>query len=446
VLRGWEQEFRKKSGEMFMAQLSAQVLDVSGERIVLSTFVDITDRKRWERSMQAAKLAAENAQAIAESASTAKDHFIAVLSHELRTPLTPVLATVSMLLKDSRLDGDTMGNLDVIRRNVELEAMLIDDLLDVTRIEKGKLELAKRQVDLGTVVRHAAEVCSSDIAARRLEFGIDMGDGPYLVEADPVRLQQVFWNLLKNAIKFTPKGGCVGIRCRRDGEHHVIAEVNDSGAGIAPELLPRLFTAFEQGNRLTTRQFGGLGLGLAISKALAELHGGTLTASSQGKDKGATFALRLPLLPRREAHQPEDRPASATPKPASPLRILMVEDHGDTARIMKRLLSARRHQVELAGDVASGLQLALEGEFDLVLSDLGLPDGSGYDLIRSLRSKGLRMPAIALSGYGQEKDIQESRDAGFSAHLVKPVNPDRLMEAIARVTQHRAGWTPPPQS
>ena len=316
-----------------------------------------------------------------------------------------------------------------------MEARLIDDLLDVTRIEKGKIELDKQPVELCTIMRRAAEVCMPDIEARKLEFGIDTPDRPYIVEADIARLQQVFWNLLKNAIKFTPPGGCVGIRCRRTDDH-VIAEVNDSGEGIDPEVLPRLFNAFEQGGRQTTRQFGGLGLGLTISKAIVDMHGGTLTAHSQGKGKGATFAVRLPLLPAEVAMPaaPSTPQTLAPAAPARPLRILLVEDHGDTARIMKRLLSAEGHEVKVAADVATALKLALSGPFDLLLSDLGLPDGSGLDLMRAIRAKGLNLPGIALSGYGQEQDVQQGRDAGFAAHLVKPVSLAKLDEAIARVT------------
>ena len=342
-------------------------------------YSDISERKRAEEELRAAKISAEQAKAGAEMASKAKDHFLAVLSHELRTPLAPVVATLAMLQEDPRFDADTRENLEMIRRNVELEARLIDDLLDVTRIERGKVELDKQPVDLGTIIRRAAEVCMPDIEARKLEFRIDIPDGPYLVDADVARLQQVIWNLLKNAVKFTPKGGCVGIRVRREGlevrdeprektadappppltphpypltPSFVIVQVNDSGEGIDPQVLPRLFNAFEQGDRRVTRQFGGLGLGLAISKAITEMHGGTLSAYSEGKGKGATFAVRLPLVTGHSSSvtgQWSGRPGMVTKDqglmtndkgPMTPLRILLVEDHGDTARIMRRLLSA----------------------------------------------------------------------------------------------------------
>ncbi len=273
----------------------------------------------------------------------------------------------------------------MIRRNVELEARLIDDLLDVTRIVRGKLELHKQPIELCTVLHRAIEVCTPDIAARKLHFGVDIPDGPYLVEADAARLQQVFWNLLKNAIKFTPEGGCVGIRCRRDGADHILVEVNDSGVGIERAALPLIFNAFEQGERSRTRQFGGLGLGLTISKAMVEMHGGRIEATSPGKDQGATFRVRLPLLAAgARAVRPREQGPAATRPPARRLRILLVEDHGDTAWVMTRLLKADGHEVQAAADVATALKRAEEGEFDLLLSDLGLPDGSGLDLMRAL--------------------------------------------------------------
>ncbi len=364
-------------------------------------------------------------------AGRSKDQFLAVLSHELRTPLTPVLATAAMLLRDGRFDADTHEQLAVIHRNAEMEARLIDDLLDVTRIARGKVELDRRPVDLSEVIRRAVEVCRPDIATRELEFAVDSLGGPYVVDADATRLQQVFWNLLKNSIKFTPVGGRVGIRCRRDGEDFVIVEINDSGAGIKPEVIGTLFQAFEQGGSETTRQFGGLGLGLVISKGIVEMHGGTIHGCSTGQGKGATFTVRLPVLAAQAAGLPVPAiPRTLESGPTRPLRILLVEDHGDTARIMHRLLSAEGHEVQIAADIATALNFAMAQPFDLLLSDLGLPDGSGLDLMRAIRAKGLKLAGVALSGYGQPRDMQQSREAGFAVHLVKPVSLPKLQEAI----------------
>ena len=286
---------------------------------ILVLVQDITERKRLEADLRAAKDSADRAKAVAELANRAKDYFLAVLSHELRTPLAPVVMGVSMLQGRPDLDQDMRETLEMVRRNAEMEARLIDDLLDLTRISRGTVELQKQRVDLGTVIDYAVEVCRADIEARGLEFGVEMGpDAPYWVEADITRLQQVFWNLLKNAIKFTPHGGRVGIRCRRDGQGHVVAEVSDSGIGMDPDALPRLFNAFEQAERSISRQFGGLGLGLAISKAMVEMHGGSIEAHSEGRDKGATFRVRLPLCAppgQAEAISPLPRPGSASSAP-----------------------------------------------------------------------------------------------------------------------------------
>ena len=393
---------------------------------VMGTYEDVTERKRTEAELQKAKSAAE-------ASSKAKDHFMAVLSHELRNPLCPVLATAAMLQQDAHLDTDTREQLEVIRRNVELEARLIDDLLDVTRIERGKIELHRQMVDLRQIISNAVEVCKPDIEARHLEFGVEAPDEPFLVDADAGRLQQVFWNLLRNAIKFTPLGGCVGMRCRREG-NTVIAEVNDSGIGIDPHILPRIFNAFEQGDEGTNRQFGGLGLGLTISKAMVEMHGGTIEAHSEGKGKGASFCVRLPLVvsgPAPAAASPgETQSPPESPRKLVALRILLVEDHGDTVRIIRRLLESDGHKVDAAADVATALQLCLSREYDLLLSDLGLPDGSGLELMRSLRHQGIMLAGIALSGFGQEADINQSLAAGFTSHLTKPVDFKVLQQAI----------------
>ena len=383
--------------------------------------------------------ASEALNARLQAASEAKDHFLAVLSHELRNPLNPVLATASLLREDPRFDADTHEHLEVICRNVELEARLIDDLLDVTRISRGKVELNRRPIPLGTVLQHAVEVCQPDIDIRCLHFELNITDAPLTVYADAARLQQVFWNLIRNAVKFTPRNGCVGMRCWAETGQAVV-EVSDSGVGIEPEAITRIFKAFEQEGRSTTRQFGGLGLGLAISKALVDLHGGTLAVKSEGRDRGATFTVRLPLVSAPIVASPTSPSAPAIPtatgngQHVAPLHILLVEDHGDTARIMTRLLTRQGHQVHAAGDLATALDLAGERHFDLLLSDMGLPDGSGLDLLQELRKRGHTFPAIAVSGYGQDQDVQQSLAAGFGLHLTKPVDLTRLNDAVATLT------------
>ena len=386
---------------------------------------------------------AENLNGRLQAAARHKDHFMAVLSHELRTPLTPVIAAVSLLQRDTRLDDDTRGLVEMIDRNVTLEARLIDDLLDMTRIERGQIILERRAVDLCVVIERAAEVCRPDLGARDLTLEVDLTDGPILVEADAGRLQQVFWNLIRNSIKFSPVGGHVRVRCRRQGDSYAVAEVSDDGVGIDPGLLPRLFNAFQQGDIVQSRRYGGLGLGLAISKTIVELHGGTITAQSAGKDKGAIFSVRLPIMGGVQSVPAGEKLARvASQRPLRPLLILLVEDHVDSGRALRQLLTAAGHTVQWGSDVATGISLARRQRFDLLISDLELPDGSGLDVMRTLRREGSTLPGITLSGYSQEQDFAQSREAGFAAHLSKPVTLEVLLASIREVTGSEGAYVP----
>ncbi|MHB8899583.1 MAG: sensor histidine kinase, partial [Thermoguttaceae bacterium] len=325
----YETDRMKKDGRRVPVSLAiSPLVDASGRIWGASAIArDITDWKQAEQATADAKLSAEQAN-------RGKDDFLAVLSHELRTPLTPVVLGVSMLQTRPDLAPEVREVLEMVRRNVEMEVRLVDDLLDVTRIARGKIQLSRSLVDLCTVIHSAVEVCKPDIQARGLGFVVDLGPGtPYWIEADVSRLEQVFWSLLRNAVEFTPNGGCVAIRCRPN-EKHVVVEVNDSGIGIEPEALPRVFDAFEQVDRSITPQFGGLGLGLTISKALVEMHGGTIEVRSEGKGKGATFGIRLPLT--APMSQPAARvPTTSQDQAVPPLCILLVEDHGVTAKMMR---------------------------------------------------------------------------------------------------------------
>jgi len=399
-------------------------------------FRDITERKRAAAELQQAKDAAD-------AANRAKDDFLAKLSHELRTPLAPVLAAVGMLEQDQRLPEDVRDDLAMIGRNVTVETRLIDDLLDVTRITHGKVHLNRRPVDLSPVLSQAAEICDAELAAKGLRLTLDPPERPCTVMGDAGRLQQVFWNLIRNAIKFTPAGGNIAVRTRvvagdgADGStgEAVVVEIRDTGMGIEPGSLSRLFDPFEQGCQQIHRQYGGLGLGLAICKSLVEAHGGSITAASEGKDKGATFTVRLALAeaPAQVESTLPLPPVRETPAADGPLRILLVEDHADTARILSRLLRTEGYAVETVADIASALDRVNRSGFDLLISDLGLPDGSGMDLMRQLVASNQPIKAIALSGYGMDDNIRRSREAGFAEHLVKPVNFPQLQAAIERV-------------
>jgi len=370
---------------------------------------------------------AEQARAEAERASAAKDRFLAMLSHELRTPLTPVLASVFCLEQENNLSEGLRESLQLIRRNVELEARLIDDLLDLTRISKGKVQLSFEIVDAHRLLRNALEICQSEIEQKKLELRTEFEANKVYLQADPARLQQIFWNLIKNAVKFTPNGGKLSVRTTNNGEGQFCVEVEDSGCGIDSELLPKVFHAFEQG---ADTQLGGLGLGLAISKALVEAHHGLINAQSDGRNQGARFTTLFPTCERNTTPKPNDAPRSTSERRS--VRLLLVEDHEDTNRSLTRLLRRRGYDVYPAYDVRSALDLAATKQFDVLVSDIGLPDGSGTDLLKALRAKG-EVLGIALSGYGMEEDVRRSRDVGFSHHLVKPVDINKLDSIIQAV-------------
>jgi PAS domain S-box-containing protein len=428
-----EYRVRRHDGQYEWFKVRGRPIRDAGGRIVrwfgVAANVDVL--KRTEAALHAATTSAERAKRAAVEANQAKDQFLAVLSHELRTPLSPVLAAVQLMQRKESLTEEARHHLEVIRRNVQLEARLIDDLLDLTRIVNGKILLERKPVLICTAIERVIEICAPDIEARRLHFGVDIKDRPLRVNGDISRLQQVLWNLVNNSIKFTAEGGCVGIRCHRE-QAQVVIEVNDSGIGIEPESISRIFNAFEQVDQRVTRQFGGLGLGLAISKRLVEMHEGTISAHSPGRGQGATFRVALPVLGAGAGAEPVAPAAGAVPLQPS-RRILLVEDHGDTASMMKMLLEMSGYEVERAGDVAQALSAALPDRFDLLVSDLGLPDGSGLDLMTALRARGNPLKGIALSGYGREEDLQRSREAGFSAHLTKPVDADVLIEAVRKM-------------
>ena len=384
---------------------------------------------------------AQQARAEAEAANRAKDRFLAVLGHELRTPLTPVLAEVSAMLDDPSTPAPFRAVLEMTRRNVELEARLIDDLLDLSRIARGKLRLRRERVDLHPVVEQALAICHPGIAEAGLTVAVELAATRHHVEADPAKLQQILWNLIKNATKFTPPGGTITVRTRDEGADEVAVDVIDTGAGITPDAIARIFAPFDQGDPSVTRRFGGLGLGLAIGRSLAEAHEGRLKAASPGPGLGSTFTLELPTRPDLVPElNPANLPpvigpadqAADTPPPPPTLRLLLVEDDADTRRVLARLLRGKGHHVATAGGIAEAVALAEQESFDLLIADLGLPDGSGHDLLHQLGDR--RPPAaIALSGSGMDEDLNRSRAAGFAIHLTKPIDFATLEAALHQI-------------
>lgn len=379
-----------------------------------------------------------------ERANRAKDDFLAALSHELRTPLTPVLVSAAALREDDRLPAETRAQLGMMERNIALEARLIDDLLDLTKISRGKLQLRLKLSDAHALIRLAIEIVGPEAQAKGITIATNFAAESSGLRVDPERFQQVVWNLVRNAVKFTPAGGRIAISTRAqtwpDGSLGLHLEVSDSGIGIEPGMLDRIFLPFDQGALTDQHRFGGIGLGLAIARTVVELHGGRIRASSAGANCGATFTVELPgavaapVVATETGRAPGSGRSEGTP--ATPLRLLLVEDHESTLQALVRLLKRDGHEVKTASTAEAALQAAAGGPCDLVISDLGLPDGSGLELMHQLRTT-YGLEGIALSGYGMGADRARSRAAGFVAHLVKPVNIGELRKAVADAVAHR---------
>ncbi len=328
-----------------------------------------------------------------------------------------------------------LRDLEMLQRNIELEALLIDDLLDLTRIAHGKLELHSTAVDLHALIEHALKIAEGDAAGRRFEIVRQLEAKHFHTWADAARLQQVFWNLVKNAVKFTPPGGQIDVRTRNEPDRHRDRRGRRRG-GDRCRALPAHFRRLRTGRRDVTSRFGGLGLGLAICKRVVDLHHGTITATSDGCGRGATFTITLNAMETSLLDGPATYLVGDLAE-SKGIEILLVEDHEDTARVLRRILAKSGHEVSLANNVTDARALAAKS-FDLVISDVGLPDGSGLELMRHLSATyGLR--GIALSGFGTDEDLAASRVAGFAEHLTKPVDWERLKSAIARLTSGENG-------
>jgi PAS domain S-box-containing protein len=392
---------------------------------VVLVFRDFSEHKAAEKKLKESKEAAE-------TASKAKDRFLAMLSHELRTPLTPVLATLN-LWEASELPPAIKSDVQMLRRSIELEARIIDDLLDLTRIAKGMLSFTPEDTDVHELLRFLVGMCQSEFRAKELTLSMRLKAERHCVHTDAGRLQQILWNIMTNAAKFNESGGIISIVTSNDESQNLTIAVSDSGIGMTPQTVSRLFTPFEQGEQAIGRRYGGLGLGMAISSALAELLGGRLSAWSEGPGKGSVFTVVFPTV--------ESLPSSTKSKPrsarrrASQIKILLVEDHGDTARALVRLLENQGYEVETASTMASALTAVKRDHFHLLLCDIALPDGTGFEFIEEAR-KACETPALALSGFGMEEDVQKYRMAGFGGHLTKPVNFQKLEAAIWQLTSN----------
>jgi signal transduction histidine kinase/CheY-like chemotaxis protein len=409
---------RTENQSLLMLQAWTAALTITAMAIAAA----ISERNR-------AQAAIEQQKDEVEAANRTKDNFLAMLSHELRTPLTPVMAAIETLeAENGARSAEAKNSISMIRRNVELESQLIDDLLDLTRIAKDKLQLRFGPLDAHDVIQNVVEICRPEAKARNLKIHVNLRGGAHHVFGDAAKFQQIVWNLLKNAIKFTADKGEITISTTNPEPQLLAISVHDTGIGIEPEIMNRIFDPFEQGERAFQRRYGGLGLGLAISKSLAQAHGGTLVARSDGRDRGSTFILTMKTV----APTPKILKLTSPVAESRPLRILLVDDHQDTCVALERLLVRRGHLVAAAHNVRAAMEAAARNSFDLLISDIALPDGSGTELMTYLRAMS-RIPGIAISGFGMNGDVQKSLDAGFIEHLVKPVKMEHLEAAIDRV-------------
>lgn len=407
----------------------------------LSTYV--AELQRSEEARGQLLLRAQRARVEAEAANRIKDEFLATLSHELRTPLTSLLGWACVLRGPERDEALLNQGLEAIERNARVQAQLIDDLLDVSRIVSGKLHLDVRPLDISSVIQAAINVVrpAADAKQIALEYWAQPGLGA--ISADPGRLQQIVWNLLSNAVKFTPYRGSIKVRLEQEGTHAKVT-VQDNGLGIEPEFLPSVFDRFRQADSSTTRNFGGLGLGLAIVRHLVELHGGTVWADSEGGGKGATFSAMFPLLP-----EPSPAPLHVSSETngfdkhtLQGLRVLLVDDEPEARQIISTVIKRMGAEVKACESAGEALATLVEWRPDVLMSDIGMPEEDGYSLIGKVRSlprdQGGATPAAALTAYARDEDRKKALDAGYQMHIAKPVSSSQLVTLIARLVGRTA--------
>jgi PAS domain S-box-containing protein len=452
----------KEGRQLHVSLTISPIKDANGRVVGASKIArDITDRKLSEEALREAQKVAEAANADrqrlleseraarseAERASYMKDEFLATLSHELRTPLNAVLGWATALRAGHFPTEELEQGLETIERNARVQAQIIEDLLDMSRIISGKVRLDVQRVDLPAVVAEAIDTVRATASAKgvRLQTIIDPLNAP--VTGDPNRLQQVFWNLLSNAIKFTPKGGRVQVLLERV-DSHLEVSIIDTGEGISPEFLPYIFDRFQQADASTTRRHGGLGLGLAIVKQLVELHGGSVRVKSSGTGKGATFIVSLPMTvlhPLQERGHPQSKPRDLPSVPAISLNnvsVLVIDDELDARNLLKLLLESAGAVVYLAPSAEQGMEHLLSKSVDVLICDIGMPDVDGYSLMRRIRAlndgQKSEVAAVALTAYARLEDRTEAMSAGFQNHLPKPVEPAEFLAVVHSLANPRS--------
>jgi PAS domain S-box-containing protein len=409
--------------------------------------LDITERKIAEKQREELLESEQAARAEAESANRLKDEFLATVSHELRTPLNAMLGWTTLLRTGRLGEADAARALETIERNARTQAEIIEDLLDVSRIITGKLNLQIAPIEPAAMVKTAVESLQLAAEAKDITVRQTIENDLHRIMGDAARIQQIVWNLLSNAIKFTPAGGAVEIRLKREASHLAIA-VSDNGNGITPEFLPFVFDRFLQADGKTTRTYGGLGLGLAIVRHLVELHGGTVHAESDGEGKGATFTVRLPLAQKTQkksktngnrASEKEARFKNESCDNLTGIKVLVVDDEPDSLELIRVFLEHCGAHVATASSAAEALK-HLDGAVpDVLISDIGMPETDGFDLIKKVRGfepeRGGKVPAVALTAYAREEDKQRALHSGFQTHLAKPVEMEELINVVAGVVK-----------
>jgi PAS domain S-box-containing protein len=425
-----------KGGKKIQVEFVSNVYLVEGQRIIQCNIRDITIRAKMQETSKT------HLDALLMESKT-KDEFLAALSHELRTPLSAISSMLDVLELQQSLanmsDAQTGTELDrsglkLIRRNVHILVGLINELLDLTHISRGDIHLELATLDAHHAIGDALRDVSAQLKTKRIDLRVNLRAEFRHIKVDKSKFHRIITNLIGNAIKFTPVNGKIRVVTTNASNDDLVIEISDSGIGIDSESIARIFSPFEQGDTSVRRRFGGLGLGLSISKSLAEAHGATLEAESGGKDNGSTFRLRF----KTEQIFPGDLVLMPQPLLVSSMRVLLVEDHADTRECLHRLLESGGHMVRSAEDGRSAIAWSEREKFDLLIADVSLPDRSGLELLGELRQRDPRLQAIALSGYGMPQDFVDSKEAGFVEHFVKPVDMQKLHELINRLAANKA--------
>ena len=437
--QSWSGEMilKRRDGSEFLAAITdSPIFNEKGELIgVVGVSSDITEAKRAEAERQRLLESEQVARLEAEAANRLKDEFLATLSHELRNPLNVVIGYSEILRRSEDTKNSFVGKAaEVIRRNALAQSQLVSDLLDLSRLQMGKLAITRQSVSLSTIVGDAIETIRSEAEAKNIVLKLIAAKETLMVDGDPVRLGQIVWNLLNNAVKFTPNGGEIRISLTESGKEAIL-RVSDTGQGIASEFLPHVFEIFRQADASSSRRQGGLGIGLALVKQLAELHGGRVKAESEGTGKGATFTVWVPLR-----NLPVSTVPAATRSSDQILKhklILVVDDSRETTEMLSRLLQMEGAFVQTARSGQEALKLAADNTFDLVISDISMPEMDGYQLLRHLRQVPSmeHVPALALTGFGRISDIERAQDEGFAEHFTKPIDIEKVLSAVKRLTK-----------